>query len=696
MTKKRKILPLLLVATMTISAFSATTAFGASAHEGGTGGATNGGLPPVQESLPLPEPSGIAEDKVQNPEPSPPPTTTEVQGKEEVFTPAKIGRITQRTYVHSTYLNPSLIRIAQPGEELTVQSAIEYSGITWYKASLGDQIVYINSDSVTLYENTAVETPFSPTKIGKISQRTYVHSTYLTASLVDIAQPNETLTIQASIEYSGITWYKASLGDQIVYINSDSVTLYENSGAETPFSPEKIGKISQHTYVHSTYLTPSLIRIAQPGEQFTIQASIEYSGITWYKASLGDQIVYINSDSVTLYENSGVETPFETARLAKITQRTYVHSTYLSPSLVTIASPNTRFTIYSSVEYLGVTWYKTTYGGQWVYINSDAMHLYDENGTETPYAPEKTAYITQSTYIHSTFKAPSRVATYGANEQIKVYSVIEYYDTTWYKTTYGGQWAYVNADSVYLGTTKLYQNPSPYRQLSLTPIPVRPSGYTLNVGMSGMKVYTIQNYLGVYNGKAYYTQTTAAAVSAFQRRHNLPVTGSVDYATWSAMGFSWDSFYYLDSYVSPLRTTIISDKADHIEAMISTAETYLGTKYVWCASAAPGLGIDCTGLIFQAFYGTGIDPTPLGSHSYAYWSNQYSSRLLWEDDSYLHVNFSDRKRGDIIVYADNSGKVFHVALYLGNNRIIEASPSHGVTRSSVYAYSIKGVIRPII
>ena len=162
--------------------------------------------------------------------------------------------------------------------------------------------------------------------------------------------------------------------------------------------------------------------------------------------------------------------------------------------------------------------------------------------------------------------------------------------TKWYKTTYGGKWAYLPAGVVYMGEGKFYQNQTNYRQISIDPIPVSASNYTLKVGMSGMKVYKIQKYLDIYNGKAYYGSYTAEAVKGFQRKWGLPVTGQVDYATWRKMGFSWDDFYYLDSYVSPMLVNIASPRSTHVEAMVTTAQKYVGTKYVWCASAAPSVG----------------------------------------------------------------------------------------------------------
>ena len=166
-------------------------------------------------------------------------------------------------------------------------------------------------------------------------------------------------------------------------------------------------------------------------------------------------------------------------------------------------------------------------------------------------------------------------------------------------------------------------------------------------------------------------------------------------------------YYYVDSasvklahqsgifgYASPSRLSDTATKADCINAMITRAYDYVGTTpYIWDYSCAPGIGVDCAGLIMQCLYATGMD---LGR--YTPWDHYYTpghdhyANDMWNDSRFYHLPFSQRQRGDLICYNG------HIAIYIGNDLIIEASsPRNGVRVHSVYVgYSIKGVLRPFI
>ncbi len=244
---------------------------------------------------------------------------------------------------------------------------------------------------------------------------------------------------------------------------------------------------------------------------------------------------------------------------------------------------------------------------------------------------------------------------------------------------------------VTMTVARKYQPPIGYRQIQ-DAIPTRTSSYSLSVGMSGLKVNVVNKRLGI-GGKAYYSTTTKNAVIAFQKRYGLKPTGVVDYTTWKKMGYSWKNWCYLDSYVTPNTVPRNATKSAYVERIVSTAQKYMGDPYVWCASGRVTHGVDCTGLVFQSLYSVGIDPLPIGSHVYAYNANQYSSRKLAALSGFYKPSFANRKRGDIIAYGS---PVFHVAIYIGNNKIIEAAPGYGVRTNSVYAYPIHSVLRPIV
>lgn len=178
-------------------------------------------------------------------------------------------------------------------------------------------------------------------------------------------------------------------------------------------------------------------------------------------------------------------------------------------------------------------------------------------------------------------------------------------------------------------------------------------------------------------------------------------------ATPSKIGYQNDSrFFQVSSwnvwvpgsgtfgYATPSRIAIDATREDCIETMIQRAMEYLGTPYRWDYSCAPGVGVDCAGLVMQALYATGMDLgyfTPY-DHYYTPGHDHYANDM-WYTDKFMHVGWGDRQRGDLVCWPG------HIAIYLGNDQIIEAvSPVVGVRIASVYVWSgqksIRGVLRP--
>ena len=79
-------------------------------------------------------------------------------------------------------------------------------------------------------------------------------------------------------------------------------------------------------------------------------------------------------------------------------------------------------------------------------------------------------------------------------------------------------------------------------------------------------------------------------------------------------------------------------------------------------------------------------------HYYTPGHDRYANDM-WCADKFMHVGWGDRQRGDLVCWPG------HIAIYLGNDQIIEAAPSAvGVRIASVYVWSgqksIHGVLRP--
>lgn len=144
-------------------------------------------------------------------------------------------------------------------------------------------------------------------------------------------------------------------------------------------------------------------------------------------------------------------------------------------------------------------------------------------------------------------------------------------------------------------------------------------------------------------------------------------------------------------YATPSQISVDASREDCVEAMIGRAYNYLSTPYIWDYSSWPGVGVDCAGLVMQCLYAAGMDLSPFTPYDHYYTpGHDHYANDMWETDRFMHVDWSNRQRGDLICYPG------HIAIYLGDDTIIEAvNPSVGVRIASVYAWSsIKGAIRP--
>ena len=195
-------------------------------------------------------------------------------------------------------------------------------------------------------------------------------------------------------------------------------------------------------------------------------------------------------------------------------------------------------------------------------------------------------------------------------------------------------------------------------------------------------------------------------IDGYQRIFN-DVTGAVDkYGFQNPLGYYqvstnnvWVPNYSGNpafSYTTPSQIGLAADRWDCIETFINTAYSYLGTPYVWDYALAPGLGIDCAGLVMQALYSTGMD---LGSgytpydHYFTPGHDHYANDMA-ADDGFMTVAFSDRQRGDLIFYPG------HVAIYLGDDMVIDSYPgdgADGVAVRSMWHYGVNYIVkRPFV
>lgn len=259
---------------------------------------------------------------------------------------------------------------------------------------------------------------------------------------------------------------------------------------------------------------------------------------------------------------------------------------------------------------------------------------------------------------------------------------------------------YLTANTAYVAKSNGYQNPKKYYQVQYQQIkPYGTVGYTVKRNYEGIKTWTIMRKMHTYAGCDKYNQATYTAVKAFQKKHGLPMTGNVNEATWVKMGFSKSSWTSVDDYVAPLAAQAWNGRSAHITAMINQAYRYLGNPYLVGSSSSPKYGTDCSGLVMQALYAGGIDPLPVSAIHHAYPGNEWNSRNLFAAKKLKSVSYAHRQRGDLIFYYQpGTHTVWHVALYLGHNQVIESWPPKTMIRpvKDSQRSIIAGVKRPFL
>ena len=116
----------------------------------------------------------------------------------------------------------------------------------------------------------------------------------------------------------------------------------------------------------------------------------------------------------------------------------------------------------------------------------------------------------------------------------------------------------------------------------------------------------------------------------------------------------------------------LSSASPRRQQLFAYAEQFIGTPYVYGGTSLSG-GIDCSSYVQQVFknsLGIGLDRT----------SGQMSVRGT-------QVSLQDAQPGDLMFYTDQWGTIDHVAIYMGDGKILHASRTFGQVGVSAYNYS---------
>lgn len=104
--------------------------------------------------------------------------------------------------------------------------------------------------------------------------------------------------------------------------------------------------------------------------------------------------------------------------------------------------------------------------------------------------------------------------------------------------------------------------------------------------------------------------------------------------------------------------------------LVEYAKQFLGNPYVWGGTSLTK-GADCSGFVLSVFKNYGIKL----SHSSRAQANEGTK-----------ISTSDLKPGDLVFYANSSGTINHVAIYIGGGQVIHASSPKTGIKISTYNY----------
>lgn len=146
------------------------------------------------------------------------------------------------------------------------------------------------------------------------------------------------------------------------------------------------------------------------------------------------------------------------------------------------------------------------------------------------------------------------------------------------------------------------------------------------------------------------------------------------------------------TYVSPSRISYKATRNECVNAFITRAYDYLGTQYIEPYSTAPGGAVDCSGLVLQCLYATGMDMGWYNPYNHRWLPSQtYNSMNWYRNNTFMPVSTSSLQRGDVVYYNG------HIAIYLGNGQIIDSWPRQGVSvRSLSSRGTVIGAARPYV
>ena len=167
---------------------------------------------------------------------------------------------------------------------------------------------------------------------------------------------------------------------------------------------------------------------------------------------------------------------------------------------------------------------------------------------------------------------------------------------------------------------------------------------------------------------------------------NQFIISHIPYGTIRVLDLNSSEWQYLGA-----RRVVEKERPDPIdpggfirERVIQEGLKYLGTPYEYNSSRSSTETMDCSDFVRRTYYDATGEWIPGTSRTQFSYVQQYGKVITkWED----------LQRGDLIFFTDDTGKISHVAFYMGNNQLLHATAGNGVHVGNLTSYWIQRAYR---
>ncbi|QOR36593.1 C40 family peptidase [Clostridium sp. 'deep sea'] len=181
--------------------------------------------------------------------------------------------------------------------------------------------------------------------------------------------------------------------------------------------------------------------------------------------------------------------------------------------------------------------------------------------------------------------------------------------------------------------------------------------------------------VGIYVGNGYFVGSSSYFGGVVKKK--LSAYASVYYGA-RRMSTTGESSNNITTPTTP------SQSSKYGSSIVDKAKRYLGVPYVFGSSATSSSSFDCSSFVQRSVYDAGLGKLPRTARSQA-------SYLASSSNAKTITSKSQLQPGDLIYFKNMgshvaAGTVSHVAIYIGNNKIIQAMPNKGVIISYMTSY----------